>query len=395
MDDKNILSGKQNNLHEITQLQYKLSGKKIAYFFHESYLGGATLHLFKHAQFMKEAGFDILLCLPLSQKAISSLNERAAVIGEEIHYLPYYIYVEVVYDNEAHIHANEIKKWMTDNNVGLAHSVTYIPAVGLACKAIGIRHIATLHRFYDCHLTKEEIKDNPLIDYVHSSSHKYADIWNYYLQVPSKKICCAVEDEYFKCYQSNSMRSFTKDKTINILLSGTIQPRKNQLEAIKAVKILKKRGYNIRLYLIGYNRLFEDYVSECECYIKENDLVNEVQILGFVEKPLDFYNAFSDILLCCSTEESMPQTILQAMAAGVLAVTTDVGGVDEIIINGHSGVIYKGADCNSIAKGLKSGIKRLGCRKILEDANKCAKAVCSSELVKTNLIDLYNQVLSI
>ncbi len=394
MTDNDILLDNCMSTQKAAQLQNTLDGKKIAYFFHESYLGGASLHLLKHAQFAKEAGFEILLCLPLSQISIPYLNERAADIGEEMHYLPYYIYVEITYDPEAHIHAAEIEKWMLRNNVGLAHSVTYIPAVGLACKTLEIRHVATLHRFYGCHLTKEEIKKNQLIDYVHSSSQKYADIWSYYLQVPSKKICCAVEDEYFQCYERNSKRAGKKEREINILLSGTIQPRKNQLEAIKAIKFLKEHGYNTRLYLIGYSQLFEDYASECENYIKNNELENEVHLTGFIEKPLNFYDAFCDILLCCSTEESMPQTILQAMSAGVLVATAEVGGVREILMDEYSGIVYKGEDCNSIAEGLEKGIKLLGCEEMLENANRCARVVCRFELVKAQLFDLYNQVLS-
>ncbi len=378
---------------EASELHRKLRGRRIAYFFHESYLGGATLHLLKHATFMRELGFEVLLCVPESQRYVPDLYVRAAALGLTIHELPYVSNVEVNHDYQAAYTAPVIADWMQRNNVGLAHSVTYIEAVGAACKAIHIPHAATLHQFYASHLTPDQIRSVYRIDAVHSSSHRYSDVWSRLLEVRGTKLVCAVDWAYFDSFDENRRRLTARPQTqtIRVLLSGTVQPRKNQLEAIRAAHRLRQDGLPISLKLIGYDQLVGDYYQSCLSYIRENGLEQAIEMTGFEDDPLQSYLQ-SDLVLCCSTDESMPQAILQAMAAGVPVVTTEVGGVRELVKHGYNGFLYEGTDAASIAAALSDAIASLrsDAGSNLDNAHHGARMVAHPDYVRSELVHFYN-----
>ncbi|WP_269851240.1 glycosyltransferase family 4 protein [Methanosarcina horonobensis] len=59
------------------------------------------------------------------------------------------------------------------------------------------------------------------------------------------------------------------------------------------------------------------------------------------EKKLsEIYNS-SDILLLVSSSEGFPLVIMEAMAYGVVTISTDVGGISEHIHNGYNGFLIK------------------------------------------------------
>lgn len=373
---------------ESTELHSRLSNSKVAYFFHESFLGGATLHLLRHALFLKGLGFEIILCLPNYQKPIQDLNELAIRYGLEIVYLEYDRFVEFKVPREKDlIDSIELAKWLERNNVGLAHSVTNVPAVGLACKTKGIPHVATLHQFYPDSLQTSV----SLVDFIHSSSNLYARKWSKRHGVPARRIVCPVDKQFFDMFESNS-KNLTIP-TVRILVSGTLQERKNQHAAIQAISILRDKGYNVHLDVIGYSTLKEDYYLKCLNLIEENNITDIVSLHGFINNPEKFYDNHCNILLCCSLDESMPQTILQAMAAGVLVATVDVGGVKEILKDNYSGLVFKDNDSHSIAKVLEKAINLSKERKseIIYNAHKTVSMIAKEEFVCSELLNVYNE----
>lgn len=89
---------------------------------------------------------------------------------------------------------------------------------------------------------------------------------------------------------------------------------------------------------------------------------------GFVDVA-EVYS-FSDAAVLSSLSEGIPQSILQAMAAGVPVVATRVGGVPEIVSHMKTGILVESLDHDALAEGI---IKILGDRSLAASLSSRAK----------------------
>ncbi len=86
-------------------------------------------------------------------------------------------------------------------------------------------------------------------------------------------------------------------------------------------------------------------------------LVNTLKIsehvifTGFIEDIPEVFS-FTDVAVLSSWSEGLPQSILQAMAAGVPVVATEVGGVPEVIKHEKTGILVAPGDHEALATGV-------------------------------------------
>lgn len=121
-----------------------------------------------------------------------------------------------------------------------------------------------------------------------------------------------------------------------VAVVGTLQKRKAQDDAIRAVKIAEKVITNIKLLLIG------DGQKEHKDYLK--NLCSELNIserIVFTGYRNDVPQILSrcKILLMPSWNEPFGRVIIEAMAAGIPVVGTNGGGAKEIIQEGITGYL--------------------------------------------------------
>jgi glycosyltransferase involved in cell wall biosynthesis len=110
---------------------------------------------------------------------------------------------------------------------------------------------------------------------------------------------------------------------------GRLEAQKNPLEAVAVMTALA--GSDIELIVIGDGELR----SQAEAAAREHSA--RVRFVGAHNaKPL--FAAF-DALLCTSKYEGMPVAFLESLNAGVPIISYPVGGTDELIDEGHTGVV--------------------------------------------------------
>lgn len=80
----------------------------------------------------------------------------------------------------------------------------------------------------------------------------------------------------------------------------------------------------------------------------------------------EIYNN-SDILLLVSRYEGFPLVIMEAMAHGVVTITTDVGGISEHVLNGYNGFLIKNESEDLIVKNVCNVISELVSNELLVD----------------------------
>ncbi|MEJ0075770.1 MAG: glycosyltransferase [Alphaproteobacteria bacterium] len=142
---------------------------------------------------------------------------------------------------------------------------------------------------------------------------------------------------------------------IRLAMGGTLQPRKRQLEAIEAVRILRDRGVPVELNIYGYALgMLDGYVRQINETIRTENLGGLVRTHGLVmthEMARD-----NDIVLMASTDESLPQTLAEMMRLGLIGVAGLSGGIDELIEDRVSGYLTSDLSPRGLADVLARAI---------------------------------------
>lgn len=135
------------------------------------------------------------------------------------------------------------------------------------------------------------------------------------------------------------------------LIIGNIAGLVNQKDLFTfidtAKKILESKSTlpEIKFFIFGRGPKKE----VLEHYIAENQLENDVFLAGFRKDVLDLLPEFN-ILLMTSIEEGLPLSIYEAFAAKIPVVSTDAGGIKEIVKTNETGFVANQKDSDTLAK---------------------------------------------
>ena len=133
-----------------------------------------------------------------------------------------------------------------------------------------------------------------------------------------------------------------------VLLSvGRLTEAKDQFTLISSIEILKKQGRNIYLILIGDGEMRKPLEAE----IARKNLTDCVHLAGS-RSDVDQILPIADAFVLSSKREGFPMSILEAMAAGLPVIATDVGGIPEVIRDGENGVLVPSQDPDSLANAI-------------------------------------------
>lgn len=86
------------------------------------------------------------------------------------------------------------------------------------------------------------------------------------------------------------------------------------------------------------------------------NLTSQVSFLGFVPNAKEYLKAF-DIFILPSLKEGLPYTLLEAAAAGLPVIASNVGGIPDLLGNdGKSGILVEPESAESIAAAIKEAL---------------------------------------
>jgi glycosyltransferase involved in cell wall biosynthesis len=124
-----------------------------------------------------------------------------------------------------------------------------------------------------------------------------------------------------------------------------LQPQKALDVMLEAIAMLPA---NVTLALVGDGRLRADLQTAA----RELGIADRVRFLGFRHDVAD-YIAAGDVFCLSSLWEAVPLAAQEAVLLGVPIVSTDVGGLSELIVDGVSGRLVPKNDSRSLAKALE------------------------------------------
>lgn len=143
-----------------------------------------------------------------------------------------------------------------------------------------------------------------------------------------------------------------KGRPFRILHIAQIAPGKNQLDGIRAVKILIDKGFDVVLEIAG-DILNTDYKKKLDEYIAANKLENKVFFSGFTQKPFEKISQAHTVLLC-SRSEACALTIFETLQIGTPIIVSNTGGNVEIIKHQETGLVYRYQDAEDLANKISS-----------------------------------------
>jgi glycosyltransferase involved in cell wall biosynthesis len=113
---------------------------------------------------------------------------------------------------------------------------------------------------------------------------------------------------------------------------GRYTPQKAQLDLVRAMDDVVEERPDARLFVVGWGQM-ED---ELDRAVRERELDEHVFITGRVPTVEEYY-AIADVFVLSSLREGLPIVLLEAMAAGLPVVSTNVSGVPEAVRDGETG----------------------------------------------------------
>lgn len=167
-----------------------------------------------------------------------------------------------------------------------------------------------------------------------------------------------VDIERFEC-----KRSFNNiDSTIFINIARFHKIKNHEL-LIKSFKRVLNQIPNSKLLLLGDGDLRDDMIE----LVKSLNIQQSVIFLGNIPNTEEYLSK-ADVFVLSSNSEALPITVLEAMASGLPIISTNVGGLSDII--NKNGKLVNKKDCIALSEAMIELAKDLDKRRMMSDKSR-------------------------
>ncbi len=138
--------------------------------------------------------------------------------------------------------------------------------------------------------------------------------------------------------QFNQTQVTESDNKFKIASLFRIIKEKGVYELIEVIQRISKLNLNIEFVIMGGGPML-DFLKE---QLLENTNNKEVRILGFVDDDVKIQEiCSSDLYVMLTHFDLMPISIMEAMAAGKPVISTNVGGISDLVKDGVNGFLFE------------------------------------------------------
>jgi len=174
---------------------------------------------------------------------------------------------------------------------------------------------------------------------------------------------------------------------------GRLVPIKNHRLFIKTAKEVVENGcFNDTCFvIIGDGEI--KYRKSLEKMVEDLGLRDRVYFVGWQKDMAAVYQDL-DVSVLTSLNEGTPVTLIEAMAAGCPVVSTEVGGVADVVKHGKSGLLAQSGDAKTLAEHIIKLLKDDNFKQeIIKNAQERVMASYSIERLHEDLKKLYLGIL--
>lgn len=177
-----------------------------------------------------------------------------------------------------------------------------------------------------------------------------------------------IQFSYREVDQSNPESQYL----FNLIYAGQIIPQKGVHTLVEALDFLLHDGpgKNIHLTLLGNGH--PDYESYLRNLIVDRRLQSNIDFLPPIprEEMPGVLRKFDAMILPSIYEEPLARSIQEAMACGLVVLSTLTGGSREIIVDGENGLTFTPGDARSLASQLEKLMSKPDLQKRLAQAGR-------------------------
>lgn len=197
-------------------------------------------------------------------------------------------------------------------------------------------------------------------------------------------------DRYAELAKSKQYGEVKINEPMILFVGGNMQ-RKGVPDIIDASPDIIKRFPNVQFLIVGGDKAIDKLREKC----KKNGVASNFRFTGWCsqDKIVDYYKN-GTLFVMPSLTEALGVTFLEAMAAGIPVIGTNVGGIPEIIQDGVNGRLVPVNSPKSIANTIIELLSDETSRKIIsKNALETVRNFSIENMMKCTM-EIYKKVLS-
>jgi glycosyltransferase involved in cell wall biosynthesis len=149
-------------------------------------------------------------------------------------------------------------------------------------------------------------------------------------------------------YVDQSFRPLGLQKKFDVISVGRLSIEKNLETLIGAIGKIKLIYPSVKVGIIGIG----DREEHLKKLTRDLGLIDNITFFGYQKTTYDWYNR-GKVTMVASPREGFPFTVIESMRCGVPVIAADCGDINDVVINGHNGVIIKDyLDIDAFAKAI-------------------------------------------
>ena len=285
------------------------------------------------------------------------------------------------------IFAIQFAKLLRQAHVDVVHSHLYGAVVGAApaCLLGGVRHVGTLHDVYSLSESRSRIAGLHAAGVMGTRIVSVSkDIERFLVgrSAAMSKYVCTIHNGIEPGRLAEGDGRWDAGRTEFICVA--------RLVAVKQIGNLLKAGtlltdYDFRISIIGDGPDRE----ALEAMAARTVTGNKIRFLGFRDD-VEAQLLKSHCFVLPSRSEGLSCSIMEAMAAGLPVISTDVGGNPELIDNGRTGWLVPRQDVDALARCMRDAIES---REQLAAAGEAAREKLLTEFSADAMVNSYLRIM--
>jgi glycosyltransferase involved in cell wall biosynthesis len=364
---------------------------RVAFCIDNMNVGGTEMNAVRTAERLVERGVELRVFSLATQ---GPLLERYAEMSVPVHFLP----LDGLFSRSALAHGRVLVDLVRRHGVDVVHAHDFYSNIfaGFWTRAAGAAFVAS-RRWWEGPARLSQRMANRLsyavATRVLANSESVAAMLSSKERVPARCVAVVrnfVDEDAFTAPDAAWLDAVASelqlpgDRTV-VGVVASLQPIKNHAMLLKAVAQLTDVP---GLYLILVGR---DYGmrEQLEALAIELGIRDRLRFAGL--RPIvPSMHYFFDISVLTSVSEGLPNSILEAMAAGRPVVATDVGAIRDAVADGVSGYLVPSGDADALAGRLRALSADPDARRQFgREGRSRAQSLYSAQAAMTSLMELY------